>query len=120
VEAYGKANLVEPIPAYPDLVASICYTSVSIVPALVSINLFISSREQPTTPKVYSFPIQSLYPHSIMPKGVVLKHKNLALATQSNMYGMELPEDVVLLSYLPLAHIYEVSCWVLFPEGCLN
>lgn len=28
VESYGKANLIEPIPAYPDLVASICYTSV--------------------------------------------------------------------------------------------
>jgi len=40
--------------------------------------------------------------------GVVLKHKNLALATQSNMYGLELPEDAILLSYLPLAHIYEV------------
>ena len=40
--------------------------------------------------------------------GVVLKHKHLALATQSNMYGLELPEDAILLSYLPLAHIYEV------------
>lgn len=28
VEAYGKANYVEPIPASPDVVASICYTSV--------------------------------------------------------------------------------------------
>ena len=25
------------------------------------------------------------------------------------MYGLELPEDAILLSYLPLAHIYEVS-----------
>jgi hypothetical protein len=29
VESYGKANLIEPIPAYPELVVSICYTSVS-------------------------------------------------------------------------------------------
>ncbi len=28
VEAYGKANLIEPLPAYPDLVVSVCYTSV--------------------------------------------------------------------------------------------
>lgn len=41
--------------------------------------------------------------------GVILRHKNLALATQSNMFGMELPDDVTLLSYLPLAHIYEVG-----------
>lgn len=41
--------------------------------------------------------------------GVILRHKNLALATQSNMFGMSLPEDVTLLSYLPLAHIYEVT-----------
>ncbi|KAF8201614.1 hypothetical protein BJ912DRAFT_508956 [Pholiota molesta] len=76
LEAYGKANLLEPIPAYPDLVASICYTS-------------------GTTNN---------------PKGAVLTHKNLAIATQSNLYGMELPEDAVLMSYLPLAHIYERIC----------
>ncbi|KAH9484154.1 Long chain acyl-CoA synthetase 6, peroxisomal [Psilocybe cubensis] len=76
LEAFGKANYVEPIPAYPDLVASICYTS-------------------GTTNN---------------PKGVVLKHKNLAVATHSNMYGLMLPEDACLLSYLPLAHIYERVC----------
>jgi hypothetical protein len=31
VEAYGKANLIEPIPAYPELVVSICYTSVNTI-----------------------------------------------------------------------------------------
>ncbi|KAF8654112.1 hypothetical protein AX16_003645 [Volvariella volvacea WC 439] len=44
------------------------------------------------------------------PKGVILKHKNLAMATQSYMYGLSIPEDPVLLSYLPLAHIYERIC----------
>ncbi|KAF9052692.1 hypothetical protein BJ165DRAFT_1442019 [Panaeolus papilionaceus] len=76
LEQFGKAHLIDPIPAYPDLVASICYTS-------------------GTTSN---------------PKGVVLRHKNLALATQSNMYGMELPDTGCLLSYLPLAHIYERIC----------
>ncbi|KDR81465.1 hypothetical protein GALMADRAFT_239413 [Galerina marginata CBS 339.88] len=76
LEEFGNANLVEPIAAYPDLVASICYTS-------------------GTTNN---------------PKGVILKHKALALATHSNMYGLSLPEDACLLSYLPLAHIYERVC----------
>ncbi|KAG6820567.1 hypothetical protein H0H93_015087 [Arthromyces matolae] len=40
------------------------------------------------------------------PKGV----SNLALATQSNLYGLSLPEAATLLSYLPLAHIYERIC----------
>jgi len=31
VEAYGKANLIEPIPAYPESVVSICYTSVNTI-----------------------------------------------------------------------------------------
>lgn len=31
VEEYGKANLVEPIPATKDQLASICYTSVSAI-----------------------------------------------------------------------------------------
>lgn len=72
-EAYGKAHLIEPIPATPETVASVCYTSGT----------------------------------TSTPKGVLLKHKNLALATQSNLYGLQLPEVACLLSYLPLAHIYE-------------
>jgi long-chain acyl-CoA synthetase len=43
-----------------------------------------------------------------LPKGVVLSHKNLALSTYSNLYGLELPDQGILMSYLPLAHIYEV------------
>ncbi|KAF9532324.1 hypothetical protein CPB83DRAFT_847650 [Crepidotus variabilis] len=75
-EAYGKANLTDPIPAHPDQIVSICYTSGT----------------------------------TNVPKGALLKHKNLALATQNNMYGLELPEHATLLSYLPLAHIYERFC----------
>ncbi|KAF8636675.1 hypothetical protein AX17_003481 [Amanita inopinata Kibby_2008] len=76
LEAFGKANRIEPIPASPDLVVSICYTS-------------------GTTNN---------------PKGVVLRHRNLALAVQSNLYGLQLPDNGTLLSYLPLAHIYERIC----------
>ncbi|KAH9180313.1 acetyl-CoA synthetase-like protein [Lactarius sanguifluus] len=44
-----------------------------------------------------------------VPKGVMLTHGNLATAAQSNLYGYAIgAEDrAVLLSYLPLAHIYE-------------
>ncbi|KAJ2916843.1 hypothetical protein MD484_g3554, partial [Candolleomyces efflorescens] len=72
-EAFGKINILPSIPATPNTVASICYTSGT----------------------------------TNMPKGVILYHKNLALATQSNLYGMELPDHGILMSYLPLAHIYE-------------
>jgi hypothetical protein len=43
--------------------------------------------------------------------GVLLTHGNLAMAAQSNLYAYAIgPEErVTLLSYLPLAHIYEVS-----------
>ena len=47
-----------------------------------------------------------------MPKGVILLHKTLATATQSNLYGMDLPDGGILMSYLPLAHIYEVSIFL--------
>ncbi|EAU93249.2 long-chain acyl-CoA synthetase [Coprinopsis cinerea okayama7 len=73
LEDLGKANPIEPIPATPDTVATICYTSGT----------------------------------TNTPKGVVLKHKTLAMSIQSYFYGRDLPADAVLFSYLPLAHIYE-------------
>jgi len=41
------------------------------------------------------------------PKGVVLKHGNLALACEANLSGILFPDNATMLSYLPLAHIYE-------------
>ncbi|KIK63618.1 hypothetical protein GYMLUDRAFT_40677 [Collybiopsis luxurians FD-317 M1] len=41
------------------------------------------------------------------PKGAMLTHGMLALSVQSNLYGLDLPEDGATMSYLPLAHIYE-------------
>ncbi|KAF5391921.1 hypothetical protein D9757_001788 [Collybiopsis confluens] len=41
------------------------------------------------------------------PKGAMLTHGMLALSVQSNLYGLDLPEDGITMSYLPLAHIYE-------------
>lgn len=43
-----------------------------------------------------------------MLKGVVLKHKNLAFAVQSNLYGLSFSDNGAMLSYLPLAHIFGV------------
>ena len=39
----------------------------------------------------------------------MLTHGHLALAVQSNLCGNDLTEDASMLSYLPLAHIYEVG-----------
>ncbi|KXN90530.1 Long chain acyl-CoA synthetase 6, peroxisomal [Leucoagaricus sp. SymC.cos] len=41
------------------------------------------------------------------PKGAILRHKTLAMATYSQFHGLSLPDDGILMSYLPLAHIYE-------------
>lgn len=76
LEAYGKANLIDPIRAKPESIASICYTS-------------------GTTNN---------------PKGVLLTHMSLALSTHSNIHGLNLPDDACIMSYLPLAHIYERIC----------
>ncbi|KAI0282206.1 acetyl-CoA synthetase-like protein [Russula aff. rugulosa BPL654] len=43
-----------------------------------------------------------------IPKGVLLTHGNLAIAAKSNLYGYPVDhERVTMMSYLPLAHIYE-------------
>lgn len=67
----------------------------------------ITHRVQQITPKVSTLP-RSIGYETNMGKGAILKHKTLAMATCSNMYGLALPEDGILMSYLPLAHIYEV------------
>lgn len=40
--------------------------------------------------------------------GAVLTHRNLVASTISNLHGIVFNDDGLLLSYLPLAHIYEV------------
>lgn len=48
--------------------------------------------------------------------GVLLTHGNLAIAANSNLYGYPIDhERVTMMSYLPLAHIYEV-CF--FADNC--
>ncbi|KAI5122041.1 hypothetical protein M0805_006026 [Coniferiporia weirii] len=41
------------------------------------------------------------------PKGVVLDHENLTSSVVSNIHGITFDDKGLLLSYLPLAHIYE-------------
>ncbi|KAF9262150.1 long-chain-fatty-acid-CoA ligase [Marasmius fiardii PR-910] len=41
-----------------------------------------------------------------MPKGALLTHENMATAVNANLYGLDLPDEGCLVSYLPLAHIY--------------
>jgi long-chain acyl-CoA synthetase len=109
VEEYGKVNLIEPIRATPETLASICYTSVSTY-AVLPVPLIEASnhRVQQAVLRV-TIPLFFVLSKRLHSVGAMLKHKNLALATQSNLYGLRLPADVCLLSYLPLAHIYEVT-----------
>lgn len=45
--------------------------------------------------------------------GALLTHGNLAIAAKANLYGYPVDDErVTMMSYLPLAHIYEV-CWQL-------
>ncbi|KAF8558453.1 long-chain-fatty-acid-CoA ligase [Imleria badia] len=41
------------------------------------------------------------------PKGAILTHGNLAIAAYSNTFGIHTLPNISILSYLPLAHIYE-------------
>lgn len=110
VEAYGKANLIEPIKPTPDTVFSICYTSVrdqcfSLPPSSLLTQWY---REQLMSRKVT---VYSLFRTSCLCSlGVVWQHKNLAMATCAGLHGVYLPDDGSMMSYLPLAHAYEVSC----------
>lgn len=87
-ERYGEANLVDPLPAFPDQIASLCYTS-------------------GTTGN---------------PKGAILTHANLATSAYSNILGMVFPPGCCIISYLPLAHIYERVCelTVISIGGCIG
>lgn len=54
------------------------------------------------------------------PKGVVLKHSHMAIASQSNLYGSRYPPNAILFSYLPLAHIYEAWDWFMLAWKSAN
>ena len=43
------------------------------------------------------------------PKGVVLTHGSLAQAAHGYMYQFQMDNETTLISFLPLAHIYQVS-----------
>ncbi|KAF9228645.1 long-chain-fatty-acid-CoA ligase [Gyrodon lividus] len=88
IETYGEANLIDPLPASVDQVASLCYTSGT----------------------------------TSHPKGAILTHGNLATSAYSNMYGIKYPPNSCLLSYLPLAHIYErvVELTTVAVGGCIG
>ncbi|KIO29189.1 hypothetical protein M407DRAFT_21758 [Tulasnella calospora MUT 4182] len=48
-----------------------------------------------------------------VPKGVVLTHRNLVSAALSNAHGLDFVDGASVLSYLPLAHIYERAVEIL-------
>jgi len=85
LEEFGRANPCAPIPATPEAVATICYTSGT----------------------------------TNVPKGVVLLHKTLAMTVTGYCYGREVPDNSILFSYMPLAHIYQrMAELVAIATGC--
>lgn len=56
------------------------------------------------------------------PKGVILTHGNLASGVYSLMFGAGFPTSCCLISYLPLAHIYEriVELTIMSIGGCIG
>ncbi|CDO70787.1 hypothetical protein BN946_scf184798.g102 [Trametes cinnabarina] len=73
LEEFGRANLIDVIPATSDRIATICYTS-------------------GTTGQ---------------PKGVVITHGAMAQAVYGYLHQFSLDNETTMLSFLPLAHIYE-------------
>ncbi|KAI0273787.1 long-chain-fatty-acid-CoA ligase [Gloeopeniophorella convolvens] len=75
LEEFGKKHRRDVIPASPDDIASICYTSGT----------------------------------TSVPKGVLLTHTNMTMSTFSQLHAYVIGpgQRATMLSYLPLAHIYE-------------
>src|SRR5258705_13599111 len=94
VEEIGAKFPIEPPKVTPETIATICYTSV---------------RSPINVPKLGSR-IHILQGTTGNPKGAILTQGALASATYSNTCGMDVTPSVapVLLSFLPLAHIYGV------------
>ncbi|RPD66021.1 acetyl-CoA synthetase-like protein [Lentinus tigrinus ALCF2SS1-7] len=73
IEEFGRANLIEVIPATSEQIATICYTSGT----------------------------------TGLPKGVVITHGAMAQAVQAYLHQFQLDTETTMMSFLPLAHIYE-------------
>jgi long-subunit acyl-CoA synthetase (AMP-forming) len=92
VEAAGRAAPVEPPKIDRSSVATICYTSVRVRPWLTCDASH--AAKQGTTGN---------------PKGVVLSHAVQAAAVNAQVCGSPYYDGGAMISYLPLAHIYEAS-----------
>ena len=94
VEEIGAKSPIEPPTVTQETIATICYTSVRSPVYLCKLRLRILCSQGTTG----------------NPKGVILTQGALASAAYSNTCGLEIGVSVepVLLSFLPLAHIYGV------------
>ncbi|KAJ7492913.1 hypothetical protein B0H11DRAFT_2396137 [Mycena galericulata] len=99
IEALGQANLIEPIAVLPTDIASICYTS-------GTTNMPKGDEPLPPFLPLALEPLTRAYANSSS-AGVVITHRQFASSVVTNLLGLELPDDNCMLSYLPLAHIYE-------------
>ena len=112
VEAFGNANLVDPIRPDPDTIATICYTSVGLLPiSCIGARFECLTCYQGTsgTPKGNATPFRSPYRLLIYLLGVMLSHANVAMSVYAFLhYSAFIHPERTAMSFLPLAHVYEV------------
>jgi hypothetical protein len=75
--------------------------------SLDSVSFSILGHDQ-YAKRYFRYVLHHLYIRLIVFRGVILRHEYLAASTQSQLWGLSFPEGGILISYLPLAHIYEV------------
>ncbi|KAF9239647.1 long-chain-fatty-acid-CoA ligase [Melanogaster broomeanus] len=105
IESYGEVNLIDPLPASVDQIATLCYTSGTT-----------------SNPKGRSYFLAIGLPVTLALTGAILTHGNLATSAYTNTYGISYPVNSCFMSYLPLAHIYErvVELIAVAVGGCIG
>ena len=105
----GRSNLLPVIRPTSSQVATICYTSVCGQHSyFVTSCLMHALREPPDSRKVFNILVRQLPDILNLITGVVITHGSLAQAAYAYLCQFTMGTETVMMSFLPLAHIYEV------------